>query len=94
MTRDPLKGNREDIMELARQVGEGVAKAGRLADHILQDGQHCWNCRFCRSNGWPRQCRRWAPDPFRANRGAPWPSVEDNDWCGEWELKAIEGPKG
>lgn len=49
------------------------------------------NCKSCRFSHAPesvaelRQCRRYAPRP--ESQFVEWPTVEDFEWCGEWEQK-------
>ncbi len=40
----------------------------------------CGNCKhFLKKEG---QCRKYAP---RGGEGRPWPSVQEKDWCSEFE---------
>ena len=36
-------------------------------------------------------CRRHAPQPLtdRVKQGALWPFTQDDDWCGDFELKTV-----
>ena len=59
---------------------------------------NCGNCNHY--NPEKKQCRRFPPVPFvtahnsysSMNRPEMWlhPSVEETDWCGEWELMEDE----
>lgn len=48
--------------------------------------EKCENCYYGRpvKNSNEVECRRHAPKPGNLDGLAWWPSVTENDWCGEW----------
>ncbi len=57
------------------------------------NNERCENCKFVREDGYNYFCRRNAPVPVSARvlfEWAAWPTVELDDWCGQWEKKRDE----
>ena len=70
----------------------------------MPSDEQCSDCRFFTPMGdryapeepWG-ECRKYAPKLLAGSSGSSWPSVDADDWCGEYEaeipiLKAPQDP--
>ena len=55
--------------------------------------RHPRNCETCAWYSENSECRRWPPSfgRERSSIHGPWPTVLNDDWCGEWRLAAEAG---
>lgn len=84
-------------IRMEKTMNDLDARGSRGNQESEMKKQRCEMCRFCIKTDVPQSptvkfysCHRHTPSPYLARAVAVWPSVQKDDWCGEFQKSEEE----